>query len=192
MIKLLKIFKYLSTKWNWIDGNFVAGLVRETITLIFPQNMTVIQGHSLRARDRCSSLRWFQPKMKVVKYTQKFSYNMVDLHLHARNTRAMLQISWGLYLQRQFHFTNDYKIMYYARQLKSNSGNSQWIYKVNHKFLCILPCTSCSFSSAYWSLRTKLWPAISHRSWKIQILEWAHQTYFIQGNNISDYHIIIL
>ena len=115
---------------------------------------------------------------------------MVDLHLHARNTRAMLQISWGLYLQRQFHFTNDYKIMYYARQLKSNSGNSQWIYKVNHKFLCILPCTSCSFSSAYWSLRTKLWPAISHRSWKIQILEWAHQTYFIQGNNISDYHII--
>ena len=29
-----------------------------------------------------------------------------------------LQISRVLYLQRQFHFTNDYKIMYYARQFK--------------------------------------------------------------------------
>ena len=58
------------------------------------------------------------------------------VELHARNMRAMLQISWGLYLQRQFHFTNDYKIMYYARQLKRNSGNPQWIYNVQ---LCRKP-----------------------------------------------------
>lgn len=39
-VQIIKLPKYLSTKWNWINSNFVPGLVREMIILIFPLNMT--------------------------------------------------------------------------------------------------------------------------------------------------------
>ena len=37
---MIKLHKYLSTKWNRTDSNFVAGLLREMIILIFPLNIT--------------------------------------------------------------------------------------------------------------------------------------------------------
>ena len=37
---MIKLHKYLSTKWNRTDSNFEAGLVREIIILIFPLNIT--------------------------------------------------------------------------------------------------------------------------------------------------------
>ena len=37
---MIKLHKYLSTKWNRTDSNFEAGLVREMIILIFPLNIT--------------------------------------------------------------------------------------------------------------------------------------------------------
>ena len=37
---MIKLHKYLTTKWNRIDSNFEAGLVREMMTLIFPLNIT--------------------------------------------------------------------------------------------------------------------------------------------------------
>ena len=37
---MIKLHKYLSTKWKRTDSNFEAGLVREMIILIFPLNIT--------------------------------------------------------------------------------------------------------------------------------------------------------
>ena len=76
-----KLLKYLSTKWNWIDSNFVAGLVRETIILIFPQNMTVIQGTV-----------WGQEI--VVHLFTDFSQRW-----KLSNTRSNLRAMWWIYTQ---------------------------------------------------------------------------------------------
>ena len=37
---MIKLHKYLSTKWNRTDSNFEAGLAREMIILIFLLNIT--------------------------------------------------------------------------------------------------------------------------------------------------------
>ena len=37
---MIKLHKYLSTKWNRTDSNFEAALVRQMIIFIFPLNST--------------------------------------------------------------------------------------------------------------------------------------------------------
>ena len=102
-VQMIKLHKYSSTKWNWINSNFVAGVVREMIILIFPLNMTwgreIIVQHftdfSQRWKSSIACSLHVKFYTQLPKFCVYFFYTPVSCLYFLCNFRAI----WRIYRQ---------------------------------------------------------------------------------------------
>ena len=100
-VQMIKLHKYLSKKWNWINSNFVAGLVRESIILIFPLN-TWLEGET--SSFNAFSQRWkslITCSLHVKFYTQfpKFCVYSFYMPVPCLYFLCNLRAIWWIYRQ---------------------------------------------------------------------------------------------